>query len=307
MKNQDNLTYNNNLCDAKISINQLKLYELNEAPVINKISSERQLSSMKKTLSFNENDKDKYLCNSDRRSNGKFVSTAKNSQSKKIILSPQDKHNEVYRNLQKPIIEENTLNNITSKHLNEEFTNKDIEFTSVINKNKVLLNKQQLVSKFNFVQNGSYSQRSDLALNRNIYLNSARKSDSAQGFQERFRTDQFDVERINHKQNLSNDKKLSSKENEKTNNKTKSGNEGNITSSGHENTATPLNHKVMSFNNLLNKNKLNIDMANLGLKDTKVQINSELKDELVNVKNYITKQNYNDGLNSKDERSNFFL
>jgi len=307
LKNQDNPTYNNNPSDAKININKLNLYELNEAPVTYKISSERQSSSLKKTLSFNDNDKDKYLSNSDRKSNGKFVSTTKNSQSKNMLFSPQDKHKEVFRNLQQPIIEENISNNITSKKLNDQFTHQDLEFTSVLNKRKGFFNKQQLLSKLNIVQNGSYSQRSDLALNRNINLNSARRIDSAQGLQERFRTDQFDEERLNHKEGFIKDKKLSSKENEKTNNKTKTGNEGNISSSGQENTATHLNHKIMSFNNLLNKNKLTIDMANLGLKDTKIEMQSELKEDIGNIKNYNYKENYNEALNSKDERSIIFL
>ncbi len=215
MKNQDNPTYNNNPSDAKININKLNLYELNEAPVTCKVSSERQLSSIKKTLSFNDNDKEKYFSNSDRRNNVKLVSTSKNSQSKNMIFSPQDKQNEVFRNLQQPIIEENLLNNITSKKSNDQYTHQDLEFASVLNKRKGLFNKQQLFSKFNAVQNGSYSQRSDLALNRNINLNSARRIDSAQGLQERFRTDQFDEERLNHKEGLIKDKKLSSKENEK--------------------------------------------------------------------------------------------
>ena len=280
----------------------MNLNELIEFPITCKISSERQLSSMKKTLSFNESEKDKYLSNSDRKGNVKVVSTTKNSQSKRMLFSPNDKQKAVFSNLQQPIIEENVSSNMTSKKLNEH--NQDIEFTSVLNQKKGFLHKQQLYSKFNAVQNGSYSQRSDLAVNRNININSARRIDSVQAFQERSRTDQFDEERLNKKESLIKDKKLSSKENYKINNKTRLGNEGNISSSAQENTATHLNQKPISFNKLLNKNKINIDMVNLELKDTKADIHLDMK---IDSKNYISKDNYNQGFNSKNERSNNIL
>lgn len=259
-KNQEDQVPSNRMKKPGDNIKQINIYESKDNPSMIKIYSERALSAIKKPYSFIDNDKEKSPINSFRNHPQKELATTKNFNAKSFFFSPRQKEQKNYDKIPPTVNEENVSINVTSKKFNEHSTNHDYEFSSVINKKKGPTEKSLNVANKLRDNNGFYSQRSDLPMNRQMTFIAKNAAEAKQLFLEKSKTDNYDKK--GGKRDVTQDKQSKLFSSFKKEDEVNGNNQ-----SFHSNTNSYLNNQGINniyFNNLNSKDKkLELGMINL--------------------------------------------